>query len=112
SVPKGQVEASIALNLTPLQRLRFVVLPQAMRVILPPMGNLTIEILKGTALVSLVSLSDLTFEADKLLVNRTRSSDPVETPVLFLNVLVIYFVLAQMINLVFRLLEWRVERRY
>ncbi len=112
SVPKGQTEASIALNLTNTQRLRHVVLPQAMRVILPPMGNLTIEILKGTALVSLVGLSDLTYEIDKLNTNRVLSTNPVSTPILFLNALVIYFVIAQVINGLFRLVERGVERRY
>jgi polar amino acid transport system permease protein len=112
SVPKGQTEATIALNLTNTQRLRHVVLPQAMRVILPPMGNLTIEILKGTALVSLVGVSDLTFEIDKLNTNQALSANPVSTPVLFINGLVIYFVLAQIINVAFRLLERRANRRF
>lgn len=112
SVPKGQTEASIALNLTPTQRLRHIVLPQAMRVILPPMGNLTIEILKGTALVSLIALSDLTFEIVKLNTNQPLAEDPVSTAMLFANALVIYFVLAQIINGLFRLAEGRIERRY
>lgn len=112
SVPRGQTEASIALNLTNAQRLRHVVLPQAMRVILPPMGNLTIEILKGTALVSLVGLADLTFEIDKLNTNRVLAEEPVETPILFLNALVIYFVLAQIVNGIFRLGEAYVDRKY
>lgn len=112
SVPKGQTEASIALNLTSTQRLRFVVLPQALRVILPPMGNLTIEILKGTALVSLVGMSDLTFEIDKLSTNRVLAAEPVDTSILYLNALIAYFVMAQMINLVFRFGERWVERKY
>lgn len=112
SVPKGQTEASIALNMTSTQRLRHVVLPQAMRVILPPMGNLTIEILKGTALVSLVALSDLTFEIDKLDTNRILAENPIDTSVLFLNALVIYFVIAQVINGLFRLAERWVDRKY
>ncbi|WP_436795826.1 amino acid ABC transporter permease [Actinospongicola halichondriae] len=112
SVPRGQTEASIALNLTKTQRLRFVVLPQALRVILPPMGNLTIEILKGTALVSLVGMSDLTFEIDKLNTNRVLASEPVDTSILYLNALIFYFVLAQAINLAFRLAERWVERKY
>jgi His/Glu/Gln/Arg/opine family amino acid ABC transporter permease subunit len=64
AIPKGQTEASIALNLSNTQRLRHVVLPQAIRIILPPFGNLTIEILKGTALVSLVGLADITQAAN------------------------------------------------
>ncbi len=112
SVPKGQTEASIALNLTNTQRLRHIVLPQAMRVILPPMGNLTIEILKGTALVSLVGLSDLTYEIQKLNTNRVLAQHPVSTTVLFFNALVIYFVIAQVINGLFRFVERYVERKY
>lgn len=112
SVPKGQTEASIALNLTNTQRLRHIVLPQAMRVILPPMGNLTIEILKGTALVSLVGMSDLTFEIDKLNTNRVLATEPVDTSILYLNALIAYFVMAQLINGVFRLGERWVERKY
>jgi polar amino acid transport system permease protein len=112
SVPKGQTEASIALNLTNTQRLRHIVLPQAMRVILPPMGNLTIEILKGTALVSLVGMADLTFEIDKLNTNRILSTNPVDTPILYLNALAIYFVIAQVINVLFRLTERWIDRKY
>jgi len=115
SVPKGQTEASIALNLTNMQRLRFVVLPQALRVILPPMGNLTIEILKGTALVSLIGLTDLA-GAESLSFNAQaaptfeglRSS----RAVFDLNVLIIYFVLAQAINLAFRGFESRIDSRF
>jgi polar amino acid transport system permease protein len=59
AIPKGQTEATIALNLSPTQRLRYVILPQALRLILPPFGNLTIEILKGTALVALVGVTDI-----------------------------------------------------
>jgi len=105
SVPRGQTEASIALNLNEYQRLRHVVLPQALRVILPPMGNLTIEILKGTALVSLIGLGDLLAVANLM---RQRT----DTVVLFLNILVAYFVLAQIINGLFRLAEARVDRRF
>ncbi|GGI03606.1 amino acid ABC transporter permease [Egicoccus halophilus] len=105
AVPRGQTEASIALNLSETQRLRHVILPQALRVILPPMGNLTIEILKGTALVSLIGLGDLLAIANQM---RQR----VDTVVLFLNVLIAYFVLSQLINGLFRLAESRVDRRF
>lgn len=88
SVPKGQTEASISLNLSPADRLRHVVLPQALTVILPPMGNLTIEILKGTALVSLVGMTDIMQMANNI--RQQQLADAVGTqPVLFLNVLVL-----------------------
>jgi len=66
SVPKGQYEASIALNLPIASRMRRIILPQAFRLMLPPWGNLLIELLKGTAIVSLITLHDLTFEATSL----------------------------------------------
>lgn len=112
SVPRGQTEASVALNLTEAQRLRYIIIPQAMRVILPPMGNLTIEILKGTALVSLIGLSDLTFEVMKLRVSGRITPDAPSVPILFLNTLIIYFLVSQVINGLFRLAERRVERRF
>ena len=54
SVDKGQTEAGIALNLSRFQRMREIILPQALRLMLPEFGNYSIQILKGTALVSLI----------------------------------------------------------
>lgn len=113
SVPKGQTEASIALNLTNMQRLRFIVLPQALRVILPPMGNLTIEILKGTALVSLLGLDDLTNVTRKLITSeRALPGVSTEQVIWYFNLLLIYFVLAQLVNALFKTAEARVDARY
>lgn len=112
SVPKGQTEASIALNLTEGQRLRHVVLPQAVPIILPPYGNLTIEVLKGTALVSLITLTDLTRAALVIRQNRVLSDDPVNVPILFVNVLVLYLVLSQIIAQVFKVAERRSARKF
>ncbi len=112
AIPRGQSEASIALNLSNTQRLRYVVLPQALRIILPPFGNLTIEILKGTALVSLVGLTDIMQATLNIRQQQLFSAGAADRTVLFMNVLVIYFVLAQVINGLFRLAERRVERRF
>lgn len=112
SVPKGQTEASIALNLTSTQRLRHVVLPQAVPVILPPYGNLVIEVMKGTALVSLITLSDLAFEVQKLRVNSVVLSESATTPVLYLNVLIIYFILAFFIDRLFKVAERKSAARF
>jgi polar amino acid transport system permease protein len=111
SIPKGQTEATIALNLSPTQRLRHVVLPQAMRIILPPMGNLTIEILKGTALVSVAGGFDL-MRATSNLESAMLAQGVIGVTVLFVNVLVIYFVLAQVVNGLFRLGERALDRRF
>ncbi len=59
SVDPGQTEAAHSLGMRPAQTMRRIVLPQAMRVIIPPMGNETINMLKMTALVSIISAHDL-----------------------------------------------------
>lgn len=112
AVPKGQYEAAIALNLSAGDRLRQIILPQAVPIILPPYGNLTIEVLKGTALVSLITLSDLAFETQKIRANNVISSDPVPLPFLYLNTLVIYFLLSQVVAYFFRVAERRSARRF
>ena len=60
SIPKGQTEAARSLGMTHLQSLRHVILPQAVRVILPPVGNELIALLKDSCLVSVVAVHDLT----------------------------------------------------
>lgn len=60
SVPKGQMEAARSLGMSHFQAMRHVVLPQAFRVILPPMGNEFIALLKDSSLVSVVAVGDLT----------------------------------------------------
>jgi polar amino acid transport system permease protein len=102
SVPGGQYEAAIALNMPASARMRRIVLPQAMINALPPATNLMIELLKGTSLVSLITLSDLTFRARQL------DESTFKTAQIFALTLVIYFVLAQVIAFVMR----RFERRF
>ena len=104
SVHRGQIEAAIALNIPPLHRFVRIVLPQAMVNAIPPGTNLLIELLKGTSLVSLITLADLTFRANQLVQATFRSGE------IFFATLVIYFVLAQSINLSMRLLERRLRR--
>ena len=59
SVPKGQMEAALALGLTRAQALRKVIIPQTFRIILPPVGNEFIALLKDSSLVSIVAVADL-----------------------------------------------------
>lgn len=63
SVESGQEEAALALGLTPHQALRRIVLPQAVRVIVPPTGNQAIGMLKGSAAVSVIGMHDLLTQA-------------------------------------------------
>jgi polar amino acid transport system permease protein len=60
SVPVGQTEAARSVGMTYFQSMRFIVLPQAIRVILPPIGNEFVAMLKDSALVSVVAVADLT----------------------------------------------------
>ncbi|MCG8452089.1 MAG: amino acid ABC transporter permease [Spirochaetales bacterium] len=59
SIPKGQMEAAMALGLTRGQALRYVILPQTMRVVLPAIGNEFIAMLKDSSLVSVIALRDI-----------------------------------------------------
>jgi polar amino acid transport system permease protein len=63
SVPEGQIAAATALGMTHLKTMRRIVLPQAVRVIIPPTGNESIGMLKTTALVSVISISELLYSA-------------------------------------------------
>jgi len=60
SVDAGQVEAAKALGLSPFQRFRLVVLPQAIRIILPPLGNDFVAMVKDSSLVSVLGVADIT----------------------------------------------------
>jgi polar amino acid transport system permease protein len=60
SIHKGQMEAALSLGMSRTQALRFIIVPQAIRVILPPMGNEFIALLKDSSLVSAVAVVDLT----------------------------------------------------
>jgi polar amino acid transport system permease protein len=60
SIGKGQMEAARSLGMSGTQAMRYVILPQAIRVILPPMGNEFISLLKDSSLVSVVAVADLT----------------------------------------------------
>jgi polar amino acid transport system permease protein len=104
SVPRGQIEAAIALNIPPLSRFLHIVLPQAMVNAIPPATNLLIELLKASSLVSLITLADLTFRANQLVEATFRSGE------IFSLVLLIYFLLAQAINLAMRMLGRRLAR--
>ncbi|NRF27355.1 amino acid ABC transporter permease [Vibrio coralliilyticus] len=69
SIAKGQHEAAESLGLNYWQKMRLVILPQAFRQILPPLGNQFVYILKMSSLVSVIGLSDLTRRANELVVN-------------------------------------------
>ncbi|NUP37144.1 MAG: amino acid ABC transporter permease [Streptomyces sp.] len=75
SVDRGQIEAAQALGLSRWRRRRRIVLPQAMRSIVPPAGNMLIGTLKGTSIVSVIAVNDLPFSA-RLIHHRTYQVIP------------------------------------
>lgn len=89
AVDNGQTEAAIALNMSSYQKMRYIILPQAIRMMLPEFGNYTIQMLKGTALVSLISLNDILYYGNIL-----RSSNLSQAPLIYLVILIFYFILA------------------
>jgi polar amino acid transport system permease protein len=104
AVPPGQHEAALTLGFNERQILWRVLLPQALPTMLPTFGNLLIELLKGTALVSLITLADLTFQGQLLRASTLRSGE------VFGLVLVLYFAVAQVLAYGVRWLERRVGR--
>lgn len=100
-VSRGQWEATIALNMTRGEALRRVILPQAFAAMIPPWGNLLIELMKATALVSLISISDLAFKAN------TMNQTTLRTVEIFSVTLVIYLCIALAITWGMRALERR-----
>lgn len=104
AVPKTQREAALALSFSPQQTLWRIVLPQAVLPMLPAFGNLLIELLKNSALASLITLSELTFTAQVL------RADTLATIPLFTTVLVLYFLVAQVIAFGVRALERNLAR--
>ncbi len=87
SIPKGQTEAARALGLTFWQRLTHILLPQSVPSILPPWTNTAAELIKGTSLVTLLSMSDLLFSTRKI-AERTGEMIP-----LYAAAAAIYFVI-------------------
>lgn len=99
AVPPGQRLASKALNLTKWQTMRYVILPQAVVMMLPSFGNLMIELLKSTALVSMITVTDLTR------VGLFLRDDTHRTVEIFGILLLVYFGLSLCITAVTRWLE-------
>ena len=104
AVPRDQREACVALNLTPVQRMRHVILPQALPLMLPTFGNNAIELLKATSVVSLISLADMTFQAQ---IVRSQTGN---TLLPFATILVLYFAMSLAISWAVRRMERRATR--
>lgn len=101
SVPKEQYEGAIALNLTTAQRMRRVILPQALVEMVPPFNNLFIQLLKGSALLTMITVHEMTYQAREVLVDRNID----QAWLIWTLVLLFYLVLAVLITIGMRMLE-------
>lgn len=103
SVARGQTEAGLALGMQPAQAFRCVVLPQALRSVLPPVTNQGVIIIKDSSLVSTLSVAEVTFQA-RLLADSTAA-----TYEIFLTLAAFYLIITGLFSGGMRLLEMRVR---
>ncbi len=101
-VPKGQREAAMALGLKSGLIMRKIILPQAMRLIIPPTGNQFIAMLKDSSLVSVMGVWELMFLA------RTQGRAEFKILEMLITAAIIYWI----ISVVFELVQARIERHY
>ncbi len=106
SIPKGQMEAARSLGMNYYQAMRYVILPQALRVILPPVGNEFIALLKDSSMVSVVAVTDLTRRGREFM---SANYDPIPT---WMMVALLYLVMTLLSARIIDLIEHktRVER--
>ena len=106
SVPKGQTEAALALGMSPWQTIRRIVLPQAARVAIPPMGNTFIGMLKETSLVSVIAVTELLRQA-QLLVAQYYVIMP-----FYLAIALMYWLMSTLFSTILGYIEKRLSRAY
>lgn len=99
SVDKGQHEAAQSIGMTTADQLRFIILPQAMKKVVPPMANQFISLIKDSAIISLISVQELTFKTVELVASTRAIFEAWITTAAF------YFVICFGLSLLFRKLE-------
>ena len=104
AVDKGQTEAGRSLGLSKAQTMIYIVIPQAIKNVLPPIGNEFIVLLKETAIVGYVSLTDLTRAANQI------SSRTYEAFMPLIGAAVIYFVIIKILSILLGVLERRLRK--
>lgn len=105
SVERGQCEAADAIGLTTLDKYRYVIGPQSLPIILPPLTGLIISLVKSSAIVSVIAVSELTTEALNLIADTFMAFE------IWLTVAAIYLVLTVSLSLAVSLFEARLKRR-
>lgn len=104
AVDRGQSEAGRSLGLSKAQTMIYIIIPQAIKNVLPPIGNEFIVLLKETAIVGYVGLSDLTRMANQI------SSRTYEAFMPLIGAAVIYFVIIKILTILLNMLERRLRK--
>jgi polar amino acid transport system permease protein/cystine transport system permease protein len=101
SIHRGQMEAALTVGLTPMAAMRWVILPQAMTVVVPPATNYSIALLKDTAIVSAVAAPEIMFKARNLVMETYLSAQ------IYLLVAIMYLCMSLILSWISRRLERR-----
>ncbi len=104
AVDKGQMEAGRSLGLSKAATMRYIILPQAIKNVIPPLGNEFITLIKETAIVGYVSLSDLTRVANQVASRTYDAFMPL------IGAAIIYFIVIKIFTLLLEALERRMRR--
>lgn len=104
AVDKGQTEAGRSLGLSNFQTMRYIVLPQAFKNVLPPLGNEWIVLIKETAIVGYVGLSDLTRVANQITSTTYEAYPPL------IGAAIIYFIIIKILTVLLAKLERRLRK--
>jgi His/Glu/Gln/Arg/opine family amino acid ABC transporter permease subunit len=99
AVDRGNVEAAVALGFTRRATFRHVVFPQALRIALPPLGNVLVGLLKGSTLISVIGVADMVFVAQQINLDYFTPFEP------FTAIAVILIVLVALFSIVLTLVE-------
>jgi ABC-type amino acid transport system permease subunit len=103
AIPFGQIEAAQAAGFSHIRLMRHVVLPQALRIMIPPFMNSFVSLMKATALVAIIAVPDLMFSAQRMAADTFR-------PIEFLTTAaILYFIITYPIVLVVRAVERRLR---
>ncbi len=105
SIEQGQWEASTALGMRRSQSMRYVVLPQAIQRMLPALAGQFISIIKDSAIVSVISIQELTFQGQQIMTTTYRSFE------VWTTVLIMYFILTSTCSFAVRKLELKMRRK-
>ena len=105
SVGKGQREAAQSIGMSRVQQMRYIVLPQAMKKVVPPMANQFISLIKDSSIISLISVQELTFKTVELVASTRAIFEAWITTAAF------YFLICFILSMLFRRLEYQPDAR-